>query len=73
MNNSVAAVILAFGLILAAFLNGGIYEIAAAGGSGDVAAYRLNRFTGRVMLLRNGVTLPTHPYQPSGAPASAPK
>jgi hypothetical protein len=36
--------ILAAGLILAAFLNGGVYQI--VGG-----AYRLNRFTGEVMVI----------------------
>ncbi len=43
------------GLILAAILNGGIYQIVAAGtgGSqdytGDIWAYRLNRLTGDVV------------------------
>jgi hypothetical protein len=56
-----AALIVAVGLALAAFLNGGIYQIvvagAGSGGSSDQAgenmfrAYRLNRFTGEMQVV----------------------
>jgi hypothetical protein len=42
------AIILAAGLVLAAFLNGGIYQFANGGGSN----YRLNRFTGQIVLIQ---------------------
>jgi hypothetical protein len=47
--------ILAVSLILAAFANGGVYQITSAGSGGSnedtgyVVTYRLNRFTGEVM------------------------
>ena len=66
-----AAFIVAAGLILAAvlaaFINGGIYQIVVAGagsggshdveGSTEFRAFRLNRFTGNVMVLAG---VPTH-------------
>ncbi len=62
MSHSIkAAVILASALIVAAVLNGGVYEVvvsgAGSGGSQDVVgdtefrAFRVNRLTGNVMVL----------------------
>lgn len=68
-DNLKVALILGAALILAAILNGGIYQIviagAGSGGSGgshdvsgetgttEIVAYRMNRFTGEVALIRN--------------------
>jgi hypothetical protein len=40
-----AAIILAIAILLAAFLHGGLYSVV---GTGDVGAYRFNKFTGSV-------------------------
>jgi len=42
------AIILAAGLVLAALLNGGIYQFANGGGNN----YRLNRFTGQIVRIQ---------------------
>jgi hypothetical protein len=50
MSESVkAALIVAIGLVLGAFLNGGIYEVVGAGAGNAPWSYRLNRFTGEIM------------------------
>ncbi len=50
-----SAIVIGLGLILAAFAHGGVYQmvIAGSGGgdegiTGDVRAYRVNRFTGEI-------------------------
>ncbi len=56
------AIILATGLILAAFIHGGIYTMVAAGEGGShdltgiVFAYRVNKFTGAVAMCVRGRT-----------------
>jgi len=42
------AIILAAGLVVAALLNGGIYQFANGGGNN----YRLNRFTGQIVRIQ---------------------
>ena len=55
--NRINILILALSLILAAFANGGVYQITSAGSggsnedTGNVVTYRLNRFTGEVMVI----------------------
>ena len=55
--NRINILILALSLILAAFANGGVYQITSAGSGGSnedtgyVVTYRLNRFTGEVMVI----------------------
>jgi len=58
--NRINILILALSLILAAFVNGGVYQITSAGSggsnedTGNVVTYRLNRFTGEVMAMDPG-------------------
>jgi hypothetical protein len=49
-----AAVVIAFGLIVATFLHGGIYEFRYAETAPAFVVYRINRFTGRVSFC-NGI------------------
>lgn len=60
-----SVIIIGFALILAALIHGGIYQmvIAGSGGggegiTGDVRAYRLNRFTGHVDFCPRNVCAP---------------
>jgi hypothetical protein len=46
-----AAIIIALGIIIASILNGGIYQISAAGGEG-ADGFVLNRYTGQVFSCR---------------------
>ncbi len=59
------AVVLAVGLVLAALAHGGVYAIVIAGSggggegiSGDIAAYRVNKFTGEVATCRSDACVP---------------
>jgi hypothetical protein len=58
------ALILAIGLIAAAFLNGGIYQIVTARQGDGAVAYRLNRLTGEVTAVFYCVIFPSDPRFP---------
>jgi len=72
--NRINILILAVSLILAAFANGGLYQIvitsAGSGGSNDVegnieeTGYRLNRFTGEVMVISGNKMAEVQLYRP---------
>lgn len=87
MSNLRAVWILAAVLVLAGFLNGGIYQVVAAGvvaagagsgGSNDVSGdtevwgYRLNRFSGEVVAIYRGRAMFGVPLVEPKAPAATP-
>jgi len=76
MSEAIKAILIgAMGLIVAAVLNGGIYQIVAtgagSGGSQDISgdttiwAYRLSRFTGDVVPFLQNAPLPLRQTKPS--------
>jgi hypothetical protein len=63
------ALILAIGLIAAAFLNGGIYQIVTARQGDGAVAYRLNRLTGEVTAVFYWRYISIRPALPWGTPS----
>jgi hypothetical protein len=65
-----AALILTVALIVAAILNGGIYQIAVTGSGVEAIAYRLNRFTGEITAVVQFRYITIRPAIPWGASPS---
>ena len=51
----VSAVIFAIGIVIAAFIHGGLYHVVAAGGEvALIRMWRVNKFTGKIIVCNPG-------------------